>query len=44
MQGLAAPEGDEPGGTEATRAMIDLALGDYAGHEPDMQLLLLNVE
>jgi endonuclease YncB( thermonuclease family) len=24
---LAAPEGDEPGGIEATRAMIDLALG-----------------
>ena len=27
LNGLAAPEGDESGGSEATRAMIDLALG-----------------
>jgi hypothetical protein len=26
LQGVAAPEGDKPGGAEATRAMLDLAL------------------
>jgi hypothetical protein len=33
LQGVAAPEGDELGSVEATRAMIDLALGRQIGCE-----------